>query len=338
MNGYFYHGLMRKYILYFGTIFNNISVVRKGNQDQIEQIVNVPITYGPKSHWLTRLKQDPELLKSTAIELPRISFEIIGMNYDGERKLQTLNKTVKKQGATGLVNQQYTPVPYDINFQLTIYSKNADDALQIVEQILPYFNPDYTATLKLIDGIDYGIDIPIILASIVNEDSYEGSMETDKRYIFYTLLFNMKAYFWGPTTKTGLIKKAIINFYTDTNARRSDITFEQNTGIFERYEYIIQDQTSGKRAQGILYYANTTTLKLFAVEGNFESGLITGLTSNAVATALTINTTSVAGERITVQPAMLPNGSPTSNTALSVPLEQIGPGDTYGISVDIENL
>jgi len=337
MNGYFYHSLMRKYILYFGTIFNNICVVRKGVQDQVEQIVSVPIVYGPKSHWLTRLRQDPDLLKSTAIELPRMSFEIIGMNYDGERKLQTLNKTFKKQG-NGLVNQQFTPVPYDINFQLTIYSKNADDALQIVEQILPYFNPDYTATLKLIDGVDYSVDVPIILASVVNEDSYEGSLEADKRYIFYTLLFNMKAYFWGPTNKAGLIKKAIINFFTDTAARRSDITYEQNIGIFENYEYITQTQPNGKTAQGIIYYSNTSTLKLHSVEGNFEPGLITGLTSNAVATAITINTTSYAGERIVVQPAMLPNGSPTTNTALSVPLEQIGPGDTYGISVNIEDL
>lgn len=338
MNGYFYHSLMRKYILYFGTIFNNISVVRKNAQDSIEQIVSVPIVYGPKSHWMTRLRQDPDLYKSTAIELPRISFEIIGMNYDGERKLQTLNKTFKKQGTSGVVNQQYTPVPYDLTFQLTIYSRNSDDALQIVEQILPYFNPDYCATLKLIDNIDYSVDVPIILASVVNEDSYEGSMESDKRYIFYTLMFNMKAYFWGPTQKSGLIKKAFINFYTDTNARRSSIVYEQNTGVFEKYEYVVQNQSDNKLAQGIIYYSNSTVLQLHTVSGDFEPGLITGLQSNAVATAITIDTTSNAGERIVIQPAMLANGSPTTNTALSVPLDQIGPGDTYGISVNIEDL
>lgn len=338
MNGYFYHSLMRKYILYFGTIFNNISVVRKNAQDSIEQIVSVPIVYGPKSHWMTRLRQDPDLYKSTAIELPRISFEIIGMNYDGERKLQTLNKTFKKQGTSSVVNQQYTPVPYDLTFQLTIYSRNSDDALQIVEQILPYFNPDYCATLKLIDNIDYSVDVPIILASVVNEDSYEGSMESDKRYIFYTLMFNMKAYFWGPTQKSGLIKKAFINFYTDTNARRSSIVYEQNTGVFEKYEYVVQNQSDNKLAQGIIYYSNSTVLQLHTVSGDFEPGLITGLQSNAVATAITIDTTSNAGERIVIQPAMLANGSPTTNTALSVPLDQIGPGDTYGISVNIEDL
>lgn len=338
MNGYFYHSLMRKYILYFGTIFNNISVVRKNAQDSIEQIVSVPIVYGPKSHWMTRLRQDPDLYKSTAIELPRISFEIIGMNYDGERKLQSLNKTFKKQGTSGVVNQQYTPVPYDLTFQLTIYSRNSDDALQIVEQILPYFNPDYCATLKLIDNIDYSVDVPIILASVVNEDSYEGSMESDKRYIFYTLMFNMKAYFWGPTQKSGLIKKAFINFYTDTNARRSSIVYEQNTGVFEKYEYVVQNQSDNKLAQGIIYYSNSTVLQLHTVSGDFEPGLITGLQSNAVATAITIDTTSNAGERIVIQPAMLANGSPTTNTALSVPLDQIGPGDTYGISVNIEDL
>lgn len=338
MNGYFYHSLMRKYILYFGTIFNNISVVRKNSLDGIEQIISVPIVYGPKSHWLTRLRQDPELLKSTAIELPRMSFEIIGISYDGERKLQTLNKTFKKQGSSGLVNQQFTPVPYDLTFQLAIYSKNSDDALQIVEQILPYFNPDYCATLKLIENIDYSVDVPITLATIVNEDSYEGSMATDKRYIFYTLMFNMKAYFWGPTQKSGLIKRSIINFFSDTTARRSTIAYEPNTGLLEKYEYVVQNQANNKIAQGVLYYANTTTLLLHSIEGNFEPGLITGLQSNAVATALSINTTSAAEERIVLQPAMFANGSPTTNTSLSVPLDQIGPGDNYGIAVDIEDL
>lgn len=338
MNGYFYHSLFRKYILYFGTVFNNISIVRKNTQNAVEQIVNVPIVYGPKAHWLTRLRQDPLVDKSTSIELPRMSFEIIGMNYDGDRKLQTTNKISTKREGGGLITSMLNPVPYDINFQLTIYSKNADDALQIVEQILPYFKPDYTATLNLVDGITNPIDIPIILSSVINEDSYEGSMDADKRYIFYTLMFNMKAYFWGPTSKTGLIKKAIINFFTDTNARRSTITYEPNIGQFARYEYIEQEQDNGKVAQGILYFSNTSTLQLHSVEGNFEPGLITGLTTNAVATALTINTTSYAGERLVVVPTMLPNGSPTSNASLSVPYQEIGPGDTYGISVNIEDL
>lgn len=333
---------MRKYITYFGTLFNNISVVRKNAENNAEQIISVPITYGPKMHWLTRTTQDPDLVErnNTAIQLPRISFEIIGLNYDGERKLQTLNRTTKRANTdSSLVYTQFTPVPYDINFQLTIYSKNADDALQIVEQIVPYFNPDYTATLKLIENVDYSVDVPVILASIVNEDSYEGSLPADRRYIFYTLLFNMKAYFWGPTRKGGLIKKAFVNFYTDTEARRADLTYDLNIGQFDRFEVVTQNQANNKIASGKIYFANSTILKLYEVQGNFEANtLITGSSSNAVGTVISANSSSVAGERLIVQPAMLANGSPTSNAALSVPLDLIGPEDTYGISVNIEDL
>ena len=212
----FYHETMRKVVVAFGTIFNNINIVRKNNSGTIIQKMKVPLAYGPKQKWLSRLTEDPNLNKKVAVTLPRIGFEISGIAYDPARKLQ---KTVKvKKVADGTDTNQvksgFMPVPYNINFELYVLSKNSDDALQIVEQILPYFQPDYTITLN--DMSDMGIkrDVPIILSSVSYEDSYQGNFE-ERRAIMYTMTFTAKFYLYGPVTSDKVIKTVQVDQYTD---------------------------------------------------------------------------------------------------------------------------
>ena len=174
----FYHETMRKVVVAFGTIFNNINIVRKNNSGTIIQKMKVPLAYGPKQKFLTRLDNDPSLNKKVAVTLPRIGFEIANLAYDPVRKLNRVQKFKKtKSSNTNKLDVQYMPVPYNLDFTLYIMAKNSDDALQIVEQILPYFQPDYTITIN--DMSDMGIkrDVPIILGSVSYEDNYQGNFE-----------------------------------------------------------------------------------------------------------------------------------------------------------------
>jgi len=211
----FYHETIRKVIVAFGTVFNNIQLVRKDNDGVIQQSMKVPLAYGPRQKFLVRLKENPDLTKQVAITLPRIGFEIKNLTYDSARKLNRIQKFKKtKTGNSSKLDTQFMPVPYNLSIELYIMAKNSDDALQIVEQILPYFQPDYTLTFN--DMADMGIkrDIPIILNDISYEDNYEGDFET-RRAIIYTLSFTTKFYLYGPVTDSGVIKTAVVDQYTD---------------------------------------------------------------------------------------------------------------------------
>ena len=211
----FYHETTRKVVVAFGTLFNDIHLVRKDNSGTIQQSMKVPLAYGPRQKYLVRLNDDPDLSKSTAVTLPRIGFEIAGISYDPTRKLQRVQKFKKVKGAkANQLDTQYMPVPYNIDFELYILSKQSDDALQIVEQILPYFQPDYTVTIN--DNTDMGIkrDVPVILNSIGYEDDYQGDFAS-RRAIIYTLSFTAKFYLYGPVTSTKVIKTVQVDQYTD---------------------------------------------------------------------------------------------------------------------------
>ena len=161
----FYHETMRKVVVAFGTMFNNINIVRTNSSGVIVQSMKVPLAYGPKQKFLTRLREDPTLTKKVALTLPRIGFEIAGISYDQSRKLNSIQKLKKTNSSTDgkTLSAQYMPVPYNMDFELVVMAKNSDDALQIVEQVLPFFQPDYTLTIN--DMADMGIkrDIPIVL-------------------------------------------------------------------------------------------------------------------------------------------------------------------------------
>ena len=211
----FYHETTRKVVVAFGTLFNDIHLVRKDNSGTIQQSMKVPLAYGPRQKYLVRLADDPDLSKQTAVTLPRIGFEIAGMSYDPSRKLQRVQKFKKVKGAkASQLDTQYMPVPYNIDFELYILSKQSDDALQIVEQILPYFQPDYTVTIN--DNTDMGIkrDVPVILNSIAYEDDYQGDFAS-RRAIIYTLSFTAKFYLYGPVTSSKVIKTVQVDQYTD---------------------------------------------------------------------------------------------------------------------------
>ena len=211
----FYHETMRKMVVAFGTIFNAIHLVRKDNDGNIIQTMKVPLAYGPREKFLTRLSDDPSLSKQVAVTLPRIGFEISNLTYDTGRKLNRVQKFKKVKGAdSDQLDTQYMPVPYNLDFELYILAKQSDDALQIVEQILPYFQPDYTITVK--DMVDMGIsrDVPIVLNSIGYEDSYREDFQA-RRAIIYTMSFTTKFYLYGPVTSSSIIKTAQVDQYTD---------------------------------------------------------------------------------------------------------------------------
>lgn len=203
----YYHGLIKKYVAVFGTLFNNITISRTSSSE-FEQYLKVPIAYGPRDKFLARLEGDPSLNKPVAIVLPRMAFEIRDIRYAADRKLPS---TYFKRLET---SSQYVPVPYDIDFELSIMAKNSEDATKIVEQILPFFTPDFTPTVHLIPEMETTMDIPIILRNIQIDDQYEGNFE-QRRSIIWTLQFTMKGYMFGPI-RGGDTARPVIKF-TETN-------------------------------------------------------------------------------------------------------------------------
>ena len=211
----FYHETIRKVIVAFGTMFNNISIVRKDNSGAIVQSMKVPLAYGPRQKFLTRLRDDPDLAKQVAVTLPRIGFEIQNLTYDPSRKLNRVQKFKKIKGSDSKrIDSQYMPVPYNLGIELYVLSKSSDDALQIVEQILPYFQPDYSITIHDMPDMSIKRDVPIILESINYTDDYQGEFES-RRAIIYTLGFTAKFYLYGPVTSQKIIKTAQVDQYTD---------------------------------------------------------------------------------------------------------------------------
>ena len=258
----FYHETTRKVVVAFGTLFNDIHLVRKDNSGTIQQSMKVPLAYGPRQKYLVRLNDDPDLSKSTAVTLPRIGFEISGISYDPARKLQRVQKFKKVKGAkASQLDTQYMPVPYNIDFELYILSKQSDDALQIVEQILPYFQPDYTVTIN--DNTDMGIkrDVPVILNSIGYEDDYQGDFAS-RRAIIYTLSFTAKFYLYGPVTSSKVIKTVQVDQYTDMP--------DQSPKREQRYT-VTPNPTSAD-ADDDFGFSETTSFFQDAKEFNSETG------------------------------------------------------------------
>jgi len=212
---HFYHQRIRKSVAVFGTLFNNLYVLRKDSSNQVISQVKVPLSYGPKRKFLERIRENPDLDTDTkvAIKLPRMSFEIVSITYDAQRQLQKTNNFTQAGSTTNLRNKFYSFVPYTIGFQLSIYAKNQDDALQIVEQILPTFNPQYSLTIKpFTDYPSVKEDVPITLTGVDFSDDYEGTLE-QRRTIIYTLSFDMRVNFYGAISETGIIRTSINNLY-----------------------------------------------------------------------------------------------------------------------------
>ena len=207
---YSYHEIFRRSVVAFGTLFNNIELRRS------DEVMKVPLAYGPKAKFLARLDQVPDPTnKRVQITLPRISFEINGLEYDSTRKVSPTQK-VRIASTSEKNKNMFMPVPYNLSFEMGIISKNQEDALQIVEQILPFFQPHYNLSIKLVPTMNETRDVPIVLTNVEYEDIYEGEFAV-RRAITYTLQFTMKTYLYGPVTESKVIKKAITDMYTDIN-------------------------------------------------------------------------------------------------------------------------
>ena len=207
---YFYNETIKRCVSVFGTMFNNIQYKKVKSDGTVLTSPIVPLSYGPKQKFLDRIAEEPNLSDKnrSAISLPRMAFELTGFEYDVQRQQNKLIRSIKSQyESDGKKGFQYAPAPYNLNFTLSILTKNMNDALQIVEQILPYFQPEYTVTMKMVDSMSDNRDVPIVLNSVSFQDDYEGSFE-DRRIIEYTLDFTMKTYFFGPVY-TGNIIKAV---------------------------------------------------------------------------------------------------------------------------------
>ena len=214
-NDKFYWSTIRKSVVAFGNMFNNIHIDRKDSTGAVVQTIKVPLAYAPRQKFLARIAAQPESFEqSFESYLPRMSFELLGIQYDPSRRVGLLQQNRAVNGTTNTLNAQYAPTPYNLSMTLYLFAKDSDDALQVVEQILPYFNPDYNLTLNAIPELGIKNDLPIILDSVTYDDEYEGDFSS-RRAIYWTLNFTMKLNFYGPINKQSLIKTTNTTTFTD---------------------------------------------------------------------------------------------------------------------------
>ncbi len=214
---YYYHEIIRKTIIAFGTLFNTIDIKHKKQDGSAYSTTRVPIAYGPREKFLARLEQKPDLRSRVSITLPRLAFELTSIQYDNERKVSTMQTFNTLTSGTKKARRVYMPVPYNLGFRLNVMTEFNEDSLQIVEQILPVFQPSFNLTIDLVEAIGEKRDVPMVLENVTFDDNYESGME-EKRVITHTLEFTAKTYLFGnvPSAGTGLIKKVTIDKYTDT--------------------------------------------------------------------------------------------------------------------------
>jgi hypothetical protein len=253
---YFYHEIIRKTIVSFGTIFNQIHIRHQDSNGNGISDIRVPLAYGPIQKFLARIDQQPELNKAIAMTLPRMSFEMTSIQYDPTRKAN-ITQTFKTLDSGGNLKKVFMPVPYNIGFELSILAKLNDDALQVVEQILPFFQPSFNLTIDLVDSIGEKRDIPLTLNNISFQDDYEGDFST-RRALIYTLGFTAKTYLFGPISDTtdGLIRKVQVDLYagTDTATAKREMRYtltpdpidanaDDNFGFNEEWDFFDDSKT-----------------------------------------------------------------------------------------------
>ena len=255
MFGHFYNQGMRKMTIAFGQIFNNIQIKRQGSDSTIQSI-RVPLAYAPKEKFLVRLDQQPSLDdRQFAVTLPRMGFEISGIEYDGSRKLTKVQKFKTTKTNSGVMNFNYMPVPYNISYNLYCFTATAEGGLQIVEQILPYFQPDYTVTINVVPEMGIKRDVPIVLNNISYEDSYSGDFES-RRAVIYTLNFTAKTYLYGPASTQKVIRETQADMHTDLPAATRE----------ERI-VVVPDPTSADADDD---FGFTTTISFFQDSKNYD--------------------------------------------------------------------
>lgn len=325
-NAHFYHKLTRKYVVLFGNMFNNITLVRtnKDTNAEIERF-KIPILYAPKEKYYARLQSDPDLQRELQVSLPRLSFELTAFTYDATRKQNSLLKAASANTSTR-ATMQYMGVPYDLNFELNLYTRNIDDGTHVVEQILPYFNPDYTISTNLIPELGFERDIPIILKSVRNNIEHEGNFDAI-RFVTWTLEFTMKVHYYGPVSTPKIIRKIDTNIYNDPKLSTGSIirinTNRGNNGTFQIDDVVYQGnnyQTAAAYAKVVAWNLPTGKLTLGATQGQF----VTNNKIKAVSTNASYNIASFDASPLKLTNIHI---EPKPNTAQ--------PGDDYGYTTTI---
>ena len=271
-----YNAIIRKLVIGFGNLFNQIQIGRFEHDGKEAERFLVPIAYAGKENYILRLQGDPDLYKKVQITLPTMSFEMTGMKYDASRKQTTNFKNFAN--VNGQTIAQYNPVPYDFDFQLYVYVRNTEDGTQIVERIAPYFTPDYTIRLNLIPEMGIIKEVPIILNDISQDIQYEGDMTSKTRIIIWTLSFTVKGFLYGPHSETGSIIKTVITNVLDSSTQGIDslvATMDTGVGDYQEGEHVYQgasgDLTSAS-AVVVTWTPAQNQLVLRNLYGNFMVG------------------------------------------------------------------
>ena len=229
---HFYHEAIKRAVSVFGTMFNEIDIQRDNQAGTTTQNIRVPLSYGPKQKFIARLDQAGDIMDANnsrvAMTLPRIAFDITGLNYDAERKLGKLKQyKLQDSGDNTVLKTQFAPVPYNINFGLYVMAKNTEDALQVVEQILPFFTPDFTVTMTTVPGTNEKRDVPIVLQDVSYDDQYEGDFQS-RRVIIWTLNFEMKTYLYGSIGKSEIIRDVRARTYITDDGQAANTAGRQS--------------------------------------------------------------------------------------------------------------
>ena len=257
----FSHGLIRDFVVAFGTLFNNIKINRRASSGEDSDTIAIPLAYAPQQRYIERITQDLTLDRPTAISLPRMSFEMVSMNYAPDRKLNTMQRYFGRRNDTSntQIASTYSPVPYDFNFQLSVYISNIEDGTHFIAQILPYFTPEFTVSLRSVTELGLNMDLPMILNSVNMEDSYEGGFD-ERRIIIWTLDFTMKGQLFGPVTNSGIINKIKVNLRPSTN-----------TAVANNYEQIYV--TAGQFANGLATNVAAFSVDPLLITANSDYGI-----------------------------------------------------------------
>jgi hypothetical protein len=315
--GYSYHRIVRKVVVAFGNLFNGINLSRYDEAGTEKEKFLVPIVYGGKEKYVSRLEGDPNLDKKVQITLPMMSFELVNMKYDAARKLNTNKKITYSSGEQNSTLAVYNPVPFDFEFELIAYVRNIEDGAQLMEKILPYFTPDYTISVNLIPEMGISKQMPIILNDVANTIEYEGEYDSKVRIIMWTINFTVKGYLYGPITEPKIIRTSITNILDDNRLKDNffKIGLEDGFGNYKYDEYVYQGysfdtNTWNAKVQDWNSSSNTLTIKSFS--GNFVTGQnVIGQITNASWSANTIDYTPNTTVRVTVTPnpsnVILPN-------------------------------
>ena len=327
---YFYNSTTRKYVALFGTLFNQLKIQRQDNAGVTKKDMIVPLSYAPFQKILARATQDPDLINSRrpAMTLPRMSFEMTSLAYDATRKIGSTQKLIKRNKDETDDGRDfiYSPVPYNLEFSLYIMTKYAEDATKIMEQILPFFTPDFTVSAQMIPDID-PIDIPIIMTSVTTEDLYEGTFE-ERRAILYTLTFTLKGWFFGPEKRKQVIKFVDVDMFNGTATDSPFIEgLDIRPGLSANGEPITID---GEQAQAIASLVNGTVSSITVTNSGEQYNANTTVTISApdvanaglipTLTSGSITNISVAepGGYFSTTPTIsisLPDATPTTATA-----------------------